>query len=760
MLIARASTAGAVRSTSGFGVKNLRRPGHGFQAMLLASVVLFSGTVALGDTVYLRGRNPGAVLTIRDVTISNINKAGDAEVLVYSSNASGRVISRPLESVERIEAEGESLFTQAETEFAKGDLKAAEADYRAAAAKAQKRWVKRRIELRLLSIAGPAASDVPATPPPALPPAPATSTATNPVDPRAIRIVNSLREVQTNPQLTAGQKLQAVREASENVDVLLAALNQPQEIIEIAGQITEVGVKPEVNRLEYWGEDALAQARLKPMSSAVIRLLDAAEKRAVVIGNELARHDLKNNPRLADEWEKTDSLANTAAYSKNMAVYADCLATGFDVFIDARTKKVLTPSEIGEAKKQKEPIVNLRQSMARGAIENLKEFDNPDSGVQARIRNMSAKLSLASDKFRNAKDTFASVYAEKTLIFPRPTPFEQYDARYFAVVADVLSGDRNAAIQSKLALDAWQPTLHLMLVKQGVPENSVKEIEKSADVAGEVLAWRIARLSGALLNNPAQKKAADEAAEAVLVKLRASAPELTPRINQQIALLHPGQERNVDADSPADAVMIGLAAPIRAQPARTSDGGGIGPNGPVFTNGVNARRIVFVMDASGSMINKMPTLMNQLTKAIVGLRPIQSFELIFFHDEKIDSFSKFSHQDGLVPATPDAKRNASKFFEGITAHGTTEPIPGIIAAFKANPQVMYLLTDGDFPDNAAVLKTIRDLNQARPPNERVKINTIAFVGDGDNEVAFLDLLKTIAKESGGTFRHVKEADLN
>ena len=44
-------------------------------------------------------------------------------------------------------------------------------------------------------------------------------------------------------------------------------------------------------------------------------------------------------------------------------------------------------------------------------------------------------------------------------------------------------------------------------------------------------------------------------------------------------------------------------------------GGGIGPKGPVFGHGGNARRIAFVCDASGSMINKMPVLKEQLTKA-------------------------------------------------------------------------------------------------------------------------------------------------
>ena len=203
-----------------------------------------------------------------------------------------------------------------------------------------------------------------------------------------------------------------------------------------------------------------------------------------------------------------------------------------------------------------------------------------------------------------------------------------------------------------------------------------------------------------------------------------------------------------------------VKAGLQAMYGSPGESGGIGPKGPVFGAGGNARRIAFVCDASGSMINKMPVLKEQLSKAFMGLKPIQSFELIFFQDQKFDSFIKYSHKEALVAATPEAKRKAANFLQGVTTTGSTNPIPGIIAAFKTKPQLMYLLTDGDFPDNDAVLKVVTDLEKALPPNERVKINTIAFVGDGDNEVAFLDLLKKIAKDSGGTFRHVKESDVN
>ena len=185
----------------------------------------------------------------------------------------------------------------------------------------------------------------------------------------------------------------------------------------------------------------------------------------------------------------------------------------------------------------------------------------------------------------------------------------------------------------------------------------------------------------------------------------------------------------------------------------TPGGGAIGPKGPVFGNGGNARKIVFVCDASGSMISKFASLKNELNKAISGLKVIQGFNIIFFQDNSALAMNK----GGLAAANPENKRQAYKFLDDVTTTSTSDPLPGLKIAFQNAPELMYILTDGDFPDNEAVLAEIRKLN-AGP--KKVKINTIAFVNDKDTDTAFVTLLETIAKENGGTFKHVAENELN
>lgn len=181
-------------------------------------------------------------------------------------------------------------------------------------------------------------------------------------------------------------------------------------------------------------------------------------------------------------------------------------------------------------------------------------------------------------------------------------------------------------------------------------------------------------------------------------------------------------------------------------------GGGIGPKGPVFGDGGNARFISFVCDASGSMLVKMPALKLELSKVVHNLKPIQSFGVIFFQE----SASDLKYLDTvLLPANPENKRKFDKFMSEVVTKGQTDPIPGIELAFRQHPQLIYLLTDGDFPDNNAVLAKIRELDK----DKKVKINTIAFIDKSDKDVAFKQLLQTIAKETGGTFRLVNEEDL-
>ena len=188
-------------------------------------------------------------------------------------------------------------------------------------------------------------------------------------------------------------------------------------------------------------------------------------------------------------------------------------------------------------------------------------------------------------------------------------------------------------------------------------------------------------------------------------------------------------------------------------PFGTPGGGGIGFKSKFMGAGGNARTVVFVCDASGSMISTFGSLKAELVKAISRLKSNQAFNVVFFQDEKSASLDQ-----NLVFATPDNKRKAFQWLDTITTTGTTNPIPGIEQAFRNKPQLIYLLTDAEFPDNNAVRNAITKLNR----DKQTKVNTIIFVqGTAADETSqsFIDLMKAIAKDNLGMFSHVKESDL-
>ena len=172
------------------------------------------------------------------------------------------------------------------------------------------------------------------------------------------------------------------------------------------------------------------------------------------------------------------------------------------------------------------------------------------------------------------------------------------------------------------------------------------------------------------------------------------------------------------------------------------------PEASFFGCRSNTRAVTFCCDASVSMIDKLPALKRELAKSIEAMKPNQRFSIIFFVADHTETFEG----GAMMAASPENKRRAYAWIEGRAARGTTDPSNGLEFAFAGRPDLMYFLTDGNFADNAAVLERVAALN-AEP---RVRVNTIAFVLDGDAAIdgEFLTFLQTLADQNGGKFRIV------
>ena len=175
----------------------------------------------------------------------------------------------------------------------------------------------------------------------------------------------------------------------------------------------------------------------------------------------------------------------------------------------------------------------------------------------------------------------------------------------------------------------------------------------------------------------------------------------------------------------------------------------------VSGDGGRVTRIVFVCDASGSMVDgsAQSFLVTEIKKGIAPLEPVQFFNIIFFRQSSAESLFT-----GLVPANARTLSETNERLNGVTYGGDTNPIPALEVAFKLKPQLVFFITDGAFngmADYDEVLQTIRTLNKGSEA-EKTMINTIQLVrGENDEDLVAAEALRTIAHENRGDYRPVQ-----
>ncbi len=189
-------------------------------------------------------------------------------------------------------------------------------------------------------------------------------------------------------------------------------------------------------------------------------------------------------------------------------------------------------------------------------------------------------------------------------------------------------------------------------------------------------------------------------------------------------------------------------------PFGTPGGGGIGPKSRFMGVGGNARKVIFLCDATGTMLPVFDDLRRELVKAVTGLKSIQGFNICFFQEDAYSILSK----DGLLLATPENKAKSFKFLEDNFAQGRTNPIPAIRASFAQKPELIYVLTDGF--DAVGSFQEVVDEFRKLNATKQTRVNTLWIQSNsGGLEPELEAVLKQIAQENGGKFKKVEEKDL-
>lgn len=175
-------------------------------------------------------------------------------------------------------------------------------------------------------------------------------------------------------------------------------------------------------------------------------------------------------------------------------------------------------------------------------------------------------------------------------------------------------------------------------------------------------------------------------------------------------------------------------------------GGGPGPEFfGLGSTARGARRLVYVVDRSGSMIDTFKYVQAELQRSISALRRSQKFHVIFFNSgPPLESPPK-----RLVSAIDAHKEQFFRFLDTVAPRGGTRPEGAMNRALAMEPDLVYLLSDGvDF--QPSLLPRLEEWNEDR----RARIYTIAYLDPTGGE-----LLEQIAREHDGEFRFFSEDDL-
>jgi len=130
--------------------------------------------------------------------------------------------------------------------------------------------------------------------------------------------------------------------------------------------------------------------------------------------------------------------------------------------------------------------------------------------------------------------------------------------------------------------------------------------------------------------------------------------------------------------------------------------------------GSRPRRVVFVVDASGSMMTKLDAVRVQIRAGLQELAERDYFNLVAEQNGGAVPFAK-----QMTLATPANVQEAAKWIMALEARGGGSFDHALPAGLNLHPDSIWLVSDGDLDAPLETLKAIRKANTARIP-----INTV------------------------------------
>jgi len=173
-----------------------------------------------------------------------------------------------------------------------------------------------------------------------------------------------------------------------------------------------------------------------------------------------------------------------------------------------------------------------------------------------------------------------------------------------------------------------------------------------------------------------------------------------------------------------------------------------------FTINDKGKRIVYVLDRSGSMIHNDALLVakQQLIFSLNRLSPKHQFQIIFYDENAYVLKMGAGDKNRLSYATSRNIEKVKVKISAIQPKGGTRHMAALRPALELRPDVIFFLTDADSSLDAGELNEIRLLNKGKS-----RIHCIEF-GKGPDLTGDGNFLKRLADMTGGkhTYRDVQK----
>ena len=166
-------------------------------------------------------------------------------------------------------------------------------------------------------------------------------------------------------------------------------------------------------------------------------------------------------------------------------------------------------------------------------------------------------------------------------------------------------------------------------------------------------------------------------------------------------------------------------------------------------SGSDVQRVVYCIDASGSMIRSLPMVLEHLGRSMAQLAPPQRFSVVFFQDNDAVPMPEFAT---LPLATADQKRAVIRWMHReIVPRGRSNPLRALELSLALQPDVIFLLSEnitgaGPFEIEAERLLTALD-NQNPVLSDGTRGTAIKCIQFLEEDV--LGVLRQIAEVHGG-----------